>query len=135
MTKYQIKITAIPENTTPLLKALRIISPNLTLADAKDLKNYLSSQLPFVLIAGVGQEVAEKTVNILQQGNTTAIIEESNLQVQMVPYLASYGERAKVLRWINVFMTISLALLLVTSNHYLNTNKSLKSHDNSPQIH
>jgi hypothetical protein len=135
MAKYQVKITAIPQASSSLLKALRSISPNLTLADAKDLRNHLSSQLPFVLIAGIEKEVAEKAVNILQQVNTTATIEESNLQVQMVPYLASYGERAKFLRWINASLLIIMALRVFTFNHFPDTNKSPKSHENSPQIH
>jgi hypothetical protein len=135
MTKYQVKITAIPKNTVPLLKALRIISPDLVLGDVIDLRNYLSSNLPFVLIAGVGQEVAEKMLNILQQGNTTAIIEASNLQVQMLPYLPTYAKRAKVLKWLNISITISLILLLAAFNHNLNTNKSVKNHENCSQTY
>jgi Ribosomal protein L7/L12 C-terminal domain len=135
MEKYQVKITAIPQASIPLLKALRSISPNLTLVDAKDLRNHLSSQLPFVLIAGIEKEVAEKAVNILQQVNTTAIIEVSNFQVQMVPYLPIYTYRAKVVRWIYLSMLLIMALRVFTYNHFPDTNKLPKSHENSPQIH
>ncbi len=85
MSKYQVNITAISEQSPKLLKVLRLIA-NLEMKEAKIILNHLVDSLPCILVAGIDLGVAEHIVNLLQENDAIATFEASSLVTPMLLY-------------------------------------------------
>jgi ribosomal protein L7/L12 len=85
MSKYQVTVTTVSEESPKLLKALRLVA-NLEIKEAKNISSYLINSLPCVLVAGVDHDVAEHIVNTLREGDAIAIVEPSNISSPMLLY-------------------------------------------------
>jgi ribosomal protein L7/L12 len=83
MAKYQVTVTAVSDQIVSLVKSLRLVG-DLGLKDAKDIADYLSANLPCVLVAGIDQEVADHIAGLLRDAGTTARAEESPLTAPLL---------------------------------------------------
>ncbi len=85
MSKYQVTVTAISEQSPKFIKALRLVA-NLKILEAYKISSYLIDSLPCQLVSGVDYDVAEHIVNILKEGDAIAIVEPSIMESPMLLY-------------------------------------------------
>jgi ribosomal protein L7/L12 len=83
MSKFQVRVSSLPSEGVPLVKALRTIA-DLGLADAKGLFDYLREHTPCVVVAGIAREVADHVAELLEEAGADAAVEESTLDVPML---------------------------------------------------
>jgi ribosomal protein L7/L12 len=84
MAKYQVTVTGIShEKIISFIKSLRLIA-DLGLKDAQDLAMYLATTQPYILVAGIDQEVADHVVGLLREAGANAAAEESSLTVPLL---------------------------------------------------
>jgi ribosomal protein L7/L12 len=85
MSKYQVTVTSVPDNVVSLVKSLRLVA-DLGLKDAKDLADYLSrsSSDGCVLVAGIGQGVADHIALLFREAGGAAEVKESPIQAPML---------------------------------------------------
>ena len=85
MRKCQVTVTSVPDNVVSLVKSLRLVA-DLGLKDAKGLADYLreSSSDGCVLVAGIGQGVADHIASLFREASGAAEVEESPIQAPML---------------------------------------------------
>ena len=99
MSKYQVTVTSVPDNIVSLVKSLRLVA-DLGLKDAKDLADFLreNSSEGCVLVAGIGQGVADHVVTLFREAGGAAEVEESPIQAPML--LCPKADEKYVWHWL-----------------------------------
>lgn len=83
MERYQVDLTALPDNRTAVLKALRLVG-KLSLHDAIKILDYVRERGSVTLVAGVDREVADHIQGKLEEAGALAQVDVSSIATPMV---------------------------------------------------
>jgi len=98
MLKFQVSVTSVSrEKVISLIKSLRTIA-NLDLKDAKDIAEFIVSNTPCILVAGIDRDVADHVASLLLNEGATATVEESSLTVPL--FLCPQANRRYQSSWL-----------------------------------
>jgi ribosomal protein L7/L12 len=83
MSKFQIRIMAIGSNEALLIRTIRLVT-DLEAFDSAVVFAYLRDRAPCILVAGVNNEIAEHTANLLREAGAEVEVEASILEIPTV---------------------------------------------------
>lgn len=97
MSTFQIHILSLGDQHTRLLKALRLVG-DMDLYQARGLLDFLKTRDDSVLLAGVGEEVAEHVAGLLREAGASTRVAESSLDNPML--LSPNANRCYTWTWL-----------------------------------